>query len=343
MIPVTKELNRGFSAWIDMLSSKWSIYQEETALYLGEGEVKNRLEYYPRLATTIRATTFELQPFSEAARACWALGGRFLQVRMNAFLKNQDVADAIQRLVSDFPVPDDAATKRINSFIEFSTDAGFEDPTGGKDRSGAALLTSVILTAIFPERFVDYRQSRWQKLAQQVGCARPPNFKDYGSKLLWAGALARALGETDTFQKYWPEGQASWVLAGLSWSDPKQSQPNTLITSLAGSLSVPEGAQKQRLHLVRERNQTLVRAAKEAALQKDGRLRCEVCQFCFTNVYGKHGDGFIEAHHRTPISELKQETRTRVGDLALLCANCHRMIHRGEKTLSVPELRRIIG
>lgn len=342
MIPPTEELDRGLLAWIDRLSTKWGLSQEETAVRLGEGEVENRLDCYPVLAEAVRARPITLQAFSEATRACWALGGRFTQVRMNAFLKHPGALDAIQRLVFKFPESAGAASNRIDSFVEDATDAAFQTPTGGKDKSGAALLASVILTSAFPDRFVDYRHARWQRLAEQVGYTNIPRLKAYGERLLWAGEFASTLARSKTFQTYWPEGQATWVLSGLSWQDPSEPQPEMMPTSLTEPFSVPEGGQKRRLHLVRERNQTVVRAAKKLALQRDGILRCEVCHFCFSDVYGPHGDGFVEAHHRVPVSKLKPGSRTRVCDIALLCANCHRMIHRGDRTLSVDELRSVL-
>ena len=47
--------------------------------------------------------------------------------------------------------------------------------------------------------------------------------------------------------------------------------------------------------------------------------------------YGELGRGFIEAHHLTPIAQLALSGRTRLSprdDFAVVCANCHRMIHR---------------
>ncbi len=40
------------------------------------------------------------------------------------------------------------------------------------------------------------------------------------------------------------------------------------------------------------------------------------------------GSDFIEGHHTVPISELKGEVKTKVKDVALVCSNCHRMLHR---------------
>jgi 5-methylcytosine-specific restriction protein A len=101
----------------------------------------------------------------------------------------------------------------------------------------------------------------------------------------------------------------------------------------------PEGKVLFRAHRSRERNRTLIEAAKSLALHRDGALRCQACDFDFKAAYGKIGDGFIECHHVVPISELSPESTTRVRDLALLCANCHRMVHRHRPWLSVADLK----
>jgi len=59
-------------------------------------------------------------------------------------------------------------------------------------------------------------------------------------------------------------------------------------------------------------------------------------------TYGKLGEGFIEAHHVKPVSELGPGSMTKVSDLTLVCSDCHRMLHRGEKLLAVCELREIV-
>jgi 5-methylcytosine-specific restriction enzyme A len=57
---------------------------------------------------------------------------------------------------------------------------------------------------------------------------------------------------------------------------------------------------------------------------------CEACGMNFAERYGQLGAGYIEAHHLKPIATLD---KVRVAldpekDFAVLCANCHRMIHR---------------
>lgn len=88
-----------------------------------------------------------------------------------------------------------------------------------------------------------------------------------------------------------------------------------------------EGRRKLALHWRRERNGTVAYEAKARAL-REGRLRCEVCGFDFAAFYGPIGREFIEAHHKTPLARLDPDKGgiTKLSDISLLCANCHRMV-----------------
>ncbi|MBN9122843.1 MAG: HNH endonuclease [Planctomycetes bacterium] len=103
----------------------------------------------------------------------------------------------------------------------------------------------------------------------------------------------------------------------------------------------PEGRQVMRLHLRKERNRKAVRRKKQRVLATTGRLCCEVCTFDFRATYGDLGDGFAECHHRVPLAELTEEYRIRLSELAIVCANCHRMLHR-RRNLKVEELRAVM-
>ena len=108
-----------------------------------------------------------------------------------------------------------------------------------------------------------------------------------------------------------------------------------------GEQDPPEGRQVLVQHYRRERNPAKVKAKKQKVLAEIGRLECEVCGFDFAAVYGERGEGFIECHHRIPLSE-SGVRHTRLEDLALVCSNCHRMLHRGPGWLTVEELRALI-
>ncbi|MFB7916581.1 HNH endonuclease [Streptomyces sp. NPDC056061] len=97
--------------------------------------------------------------------------------------------------------------------------------------------------------------------------------------------------------------------------------------------SAVEGRLLVRWTLHRERDRGL-RARKIAQAEKLGHpLQCEVCTFDFGRSYGPLGEGYVEVHHRLPL-HVSGPRETRLDDLALLCANCHRMCHRSNSGTS---------
>ncbi|WP_249976046.1 HNH endonuclease [Vreelandella olivaria] len=103
-----------------------------------------------------------------------------------------------------------------------------------------------------------------------------------------------------------------------------------------------EGRTLTRLHKSKERNRALVKKKKAKVLKESGKLACEACSFDFTEVYGAHGEGFIECHHTRPLHTLDAIGKTKLSDLALLCANCHRMVHAKRPWLTIEQLQKIV-
>ena len=98
-------------------------------------------------------------------------------------------------------------------------------------------------------------------------------------------------------------------------------------------------SQHLRNHVRVERNRRLSEAAKDAH-----GLTCTACGFNFEEQYGPRGRGYIEAHHLTPVSELngRPTMLDPETDFTVLCANCHRMIHRTVPPIGVDELRYLL-
>jgi 5-methylcytosine-specific restriction enzyme A len=103
--------------------------------------------------------------------------------------------------------------------------------------------------------------------------------------------------------------------------------------------SVREGQVLYKLHKVRERDSGIVKSKKMQAWNLLGKLACEVCIFEFEEFYGDIGKGYIECHHKSRLSKIKVQSITTLDDLALVCSNCHRMLHREIDLLSIDELR----
>ncbi|MEW9521248.1 HNH endonuclease [Streptomyces tubercidicus] len=103
--------------------------------------------------------------------------------------------------------------------------------------------------------------------------------------------------------------------------------------------SAPEGRLLLRRHVARERDTKLRQKKIDSVLQGGLALSCEVCEFDFEAVYGDRGAGYIECHHVVPL-HVAGEGRTKLSDLALICSNCHRMIHRKAPWPTPQDLRR---
>lgn len=103
-----------------------------------------------------------------------------------------------------------------------------------------------------------------------------------------------------------------------------------------------EGRVLTRMHRCRERSRKLVDSVKAIAMKKHGRLACEACGFEFKLAYGPLAEGIIDVHHTKPVHTLIEGDKTKVEDLALLCANCHRVVHSSRQWLSVQQVRELI-
>ena len=117
---------------------------------------------------------------------------------------------------------------------------------------------------------------------------------------------------------------------------------NDALIDYADESEFPEGKEQEIKHKIRERNQALIKRAKDSFKKKHGHLYCEVCNFDFNKKYGDIGSDFIEAHHTVPISKLSGEVKTKLKDIALVCSNCHRMLHRKRPWLEMKQLKNLI-
>lgn len=112
-----------------------------------------------------------------------------------------------------------------------------------------------------------------------------------------------------------------WRLKGYAGADDRSDE---VLDAVEAEIEAAEGRRRLRIHLGRERSKKLINAFKASL----SRFACEACGTDMGEVYGALGEGYIEAHHRVPVATLKDGEKTKVSDLAALCPNCHRVIHR---------------
>lgn len=292
------DLDTSFYRWLNGIADRWGVSIYDVSDKLARIEIENREKYFPEMKIALSSPDLDLDSFSKSAQQSWPLGGDFDNTRVNVFLKDRETsAQIIRKFIKKFPGTDEGAIKRIDEFVEDAVMHGYVDGKNKPDRSGSALLASVILTSLFEDRFVDFRMNRWEALYKEFyDDDSLPKMKTYGQKIVWAGNFAKNLANTQTFQRYWSDEPPLWVVAGLAWVGPS---PDLNISSDVidddFQKSYPEGRWKERLHKYRERNSKVVKAAKSLRLKKDPFLKCDVCGFSFVSRYGDRGDRFIEA------------------------------------------------
>lgn len=103
-----------------------------------------------------------------------------------------------------------------------------------------------------------------------------------------------------------------------------------------------EGDRKLITHYIRERDPSLVAAKKNTFIDQHGQLICSVCGLEEHSLPKQLGYSCFEAHHLLPIGKRTEGIPTRLSDLVIVCANCHRMIHSDSEPLLVEELRKKI-
>jgi 5-methylcytosine-specific restriction protein A len=119
------------------------------------------------------------------------------------------------------------------------------------------------------------------------------------------------------------------------------SPVSTAGTTFESPIMPAHEARQFRWHRRAERNQRLARDAKRFHGTK-----CMVCEFDFGQKYGERGEGYIEAHHVVPFASLSSELEPVLldprTDFVVVCANCHRMLHRSQPPITPSELQALL-
>ncbi|MDA0525446.1 HNH endonuclease [Methanococcoides alaskense] len=112
-----------------------------------------------------------------------------------------------------------------------------------------------------------------------------------------------------------------------------ETKSDMLYDYVDGVLKANEGEQYITETIFRKRNRQLIKQKKQ-----DSDYRCEVCGMNYEEVYGEIGKNYIIAHHIEPIGSRNVSSPTTIDDIALLCSNCHNMIHKINPPMSIEEL-----
>jgi len=136
-------------------------------------------------------------------------------------------------------------------------------------------------------------------------------------------------------------GAEQWTVLPLNKERLEKVRRSEKVTRNRSSADLDEGVADEIVGIEGETRRGLVQHRKregrlrdckiQHVLKNKRRLACEVpgCDFDFQKVYGELGYGFAHVHHLKPLGKVSGKRTTRLKDLAIVCANCHAMIHKG--------------
>jgi 5-methylcytosine-specific restriction protein A len=191
------------------------------------------------------------------------------------------------------------------------------------------------------------RRFPYHALASRKDSFRNPDGVAFKLQNLRQIATGKGLGNvSETDRAVWLEFGESPTrtkslanLIRLSVDDDRFAQPLQDVVEFA------EGRLVTELHLRRERDPRL-RERLLSTRRSNEMLHCEMCGTAPYSPIDAFMDAHFEAHHIVPLSSTGTRT-TRLSDLALLCANCHRLLHRAiaieQRWLSVAEAKLVCG
>jgi predicted HNH restriction endonuclease len=108
------------------------------------------------------------------------------------------------------------------------------------------------------------------------------------------------------------------------------------LTQFAAEASDVEGIQTELRRVTKKRSRRL----RELALSSSGGI-CEVCKRDYSKVLAGRGIRVLQVHHRKQLASLDEPAITKLSDLAVVCANCHMLIHLDpRRAFRVETLRR---
>lgn len=176
-----------------------------------------------------------------------------------------------------------------------------------------------------------------KKHLYSLGFINVLDIKDKKSKEVILNAFIQWAKKIDTYpilEKFDRDQNANKRFELLVHQSILKKEHKYVMKRTSDQQSFDEGLKHEIIKEVTYRNPKIVALAKV----QHGTI-CDICKFDFGKTYGSHGEGFIEMHHLYPIN--KGSRKTSIEDLRPVCANCHRMLHKGKRVLSIEELLEI--
>ena len=182
----------------------------------GENEITNRINIFSHMRNLVNTKPLDIEALQKLCPKLWVLSNGTDSIRINRFLQSEAAGEAIQSLLAeDDGVP---SIDQIDEFLDIAMQNGYQHE-GKQDPAGASQFASALLSAKYPDNFVDFRTNRWNRIFELIveQQKRLCQGGTYGWKILRAGSFASKLSRTPNFIRYFGKEHALWKLAGLVW------------------------------------------------------------------------------------------------------------------------------
>lgn len=189
-----------------------------------------------------------------------------------------------------------------------------------------ALYRDIPLSSEKLNYYVDGKQQAWMIEGKEYG-AQPPQAVNVPpiNKLLHRKTFNGEAITPITPEEF--EQIRLNLIAEQQTAQITESPTVNLSEAMEGKIYLKEAA-------FRTRNRLLIESKKATSDYK-----CEVCGFKFIDTYGEIGEYYIVAHHLETIGSRNKSTKTGLDDIALVCANCHAMLHKRNPPIPLRELK----
>lgn len=197
------------------------------------------------------------------------------------------------------------------------------------------------------------RASRmWERASKHANRMQPLNIDLNVDRTLWRGKLYEAgtvaAIEYDTAELPSDEQMVADLKEAVALYEHLNrdggwiADDEILHAAVADEVAISlEQAKRYRQHRSIERQ-----TSHSKVVKKKLGTRCMGCDFELRDLYGEIAQGVIEAHHLTALASLEDNETVRFDpakDFAVLCPNCHRIIHRMDDCGDIEGLRALIA
>jgi len=176
-------------------------------------EVKTRINFIDSFNSIVSNSNWQISELKTLLQRSALFSGSISMGSMvSSFFNHPDASSWLKHLITEVSVVDED----VNSLVEQLVNISFTGKDNKPKRSEAAYFLSMLLSARYPDLFMEFRQCRLDALTDAFGV--PKVTGNYGKRLIEAGVLAGNLSSLNQFQEVFADIQyPNAVIGGLAY------------------------------------------------------------------------------------------------------------------------------